>query len=161
MIKFVMAKLYAPLWDLLTHPKAFAFWFMFACSVPVMVMSVDIPFKGATAPELWIANEVEQYQLIQANIDELEEAERWDEDKYNLEERIRTLAYECHELEMLAGKFQSNIYELMASSMRPEEKGVMVRRAEASLRNTQKKFDIAKAEKLATTRSLRELVATR
>ena len=54
-------------WSSLYHPSGFAiryvFWTTALFVVVIGVLSVDVPWKDKTLPELYIGNEVEQYRL--------------------------------------------------------------------------------------------------
>lgn len=158
MIKLIMNKFGPGLldkwWASLHHPSGFAiryvFWTTALVVIVVAFFAKDVPWKGKTLPELYIGNEVEQYRLHQNSSD-------W----YALDKELRRLTDDCNYLSRLVDKYQSNIYQLEASDIPKDRRGSLVRRAEASLRDAEKKFEVARVAKLAITHSLDELVAQR
>jgi len=142
-------------WGSLHHPSGFAiryvFWTSLLAVCAYSFFFVDIPFKGKTAPQWFIGNEVEQFRLHQNT-----------EDWFVAETQRESLQRECDYIERRVDKLQLVIWQLMAVQGMPAgEKAIEVEKATREMVHAKKKYEAAELALGKVTLLLDQLVAAR
>jgi len=142
-------------WASLHEPGAFArryaFWCVVFGTMWYCFLFVEIPFKGKTAPQWFIGNEVEQFRLHQ-------NTEEW----FVAETERQVLQRECDYISRRVDNLQLIVWQLMAIQGIPAgEKAIEVEKANRELAGAKKKFAVAELALGKITHLLDKLVAQR